>query len=195
MTKFETIRYEKEEKVAKVILDRPEAFNSFTPVMLGEIARALKAAERDAEVRAVALTGEGKAFCAGQDIKSVDEDIDYGNLLRDNYHPMLKTLEGMPKPVVAAVNGVAAGAGWGLALAADYRIVKPESKFVSAFMGIGLVPDCGFMYILPRLVGYAKALEIATIGKPISGEEAQQLGLATEVIEAKEWEAGVTAFA
>lgn len=116
-------------------------------------------------------------------------------MLTNNYHPMLRTLTTVTKPVVAAVNGVAAGAGMSLALAADFRLVQPDTKFVSAFISIGLIPDCGFIYTLPRLVGYAKALEIATIGRPITGEEAKSLGLATEVIDSAEWDAGVTVFA
>lgn len=194
MGKYETIRYEKKDTVARITLNRPEAFNALTPVMNREITDALKAAEKDQEVRCVVITGEGKAFSAGQDIKNVEAGMDYGEFLQKNYHPMVKTLQSISKPTVATVNGVAAGAGMSLALATDYRIVKPESKFVSAFLGIALVPDAGFMYILPRLVGYAKALEIATLGKPISGEEAVDLGLASEVIDANEWEEGVENF-
>jgi 2-(1,2-epoxy-1,2-dihydrophenyl)acetyl-CoA isomerase len=192
---LETIRYEIDQAVATITLNRPDAFNSFTPVMLVEIAGALKQAEQDVSVRAIVLTGAGKAFCAGQDIKSIDENIDYAALLQENYHPMLRAITRTTKPIIAAVNGVAAGAGMSLALAADFRLVKPKTKFVSAFLGIGLIPDCGFMYILPRLIGYAKALEIAAIGKPISGEEAVKLGMATELVVEEEWEEEVGRFA
>ncbi len=194
MGKYETIRFEKKDTVAKIILNRPEAFNALTPVMNREITDALKTAERDQEIRCVVLTGDGKAFSAGQDLKSVEVDMDYGSFLRKNYHPMVNAFQSISKPTVAAVNGVAAGAGMSLTLLTDYRIVTPKAKFVSAFLGIALVPDAGFMYILPRLVGYAKALEIATIGKPITGEEAVQLGLASEIIDAAEWEEGVENF-
>jgi len=194
MENFETILYEEADAVATITFNRPKAFNAFTAEMKKEITQALKMAERDAEVRAIVLTGAGKAFCAGQDIKSVEPSTNYGDLLREHYHPMVRALDAVSKPVIAAVNGVAAGAGMSLALAADFRLMKPESRLVSAFLGIGLVPDAGFMYILPRLVGYAKALEIAALDKPISGEEAVELGLATECIAAEEWEAGVQKF-
>ncbi|MEI3607630.1 enoyl-CoA hydratase/isomerase family protein [Pseudogracilibacillus sp. SE30717A] len=194
MGKYETIRYEKKDAVAKIILNRPDVYNALNPVMNREITDALKTAERDQEIRCVVLTGDGKAFSAGQDIKSVEVDMDYGSFLRKNYYPMVNTFQSIPKPTVAAVNGVAAGAGMSLTLLTDFRIVKPEAQFVSAFLGIALVPDAGFMYILPRLVGYAKALEIATIGKPITGEEAVKLGLASELIDATEWDEGVENF-
>lgn len=194
MVDYETIRYEVKDSVATIYLNRPEAFNSFTPQMNKEVAIAFKSAERDTEVRAIVLTGEGKAFCAGQDIKTIPEDLDYGKLLEESYHPMMKALRGVTKPVIAAVNGVAAGAGMSLALACDFRLVTSKTNFVSSFLSIGLVPDSGMMYTLPRFVGYAKALEITTLDQPIKGEEAKELGLATEFIEIDEWESRVEAF-
>lgn len=194
---YETIRYEKKDAIGTITLNRPESFNALTPVMNKEITKVLQVAERDSEIRCILLTGEGKAFCAGQDLKTVDQgqDTDYGQLLRENYHPMVKAFQTGTKPTVAAVNGVAAGAGMSIALAADFRVVTAETKFVSAFMGIGLVPDAGFMYILPRLIGYAKALEIATVGRPVTGEEAVRLGLANEMIATDDWEEGVRLYA
>lgn len=195
MEKFETIQYKQKEAIATITLNRSDSFNSFTPVMNKEIIQALKKAEKDTEVRCIVLTGAGKAFCAGEDVSNVDADTNHASFLRERYHPMVKTLKSTTKPTIAAVNGVAAGAGMSLALAADFRLVRRETKFVSAFMGIGLIPDSGFIYILPRIVGYAKALEIATIGKPITGEEAVELGLATELVDSAEWEEGVREFA
>lgn len=188
---FTTICYEIKDSVAWIVLNRPEAFNSFTPDMNREITKAVQTADRDDNVRCIAFTGEGRAFCAGQDIKTVNEDTDYAALLRDYYHPMARAIKKVSKPTVAVINGVAAGAGMSLALAADFRVVHEKSSFVSAFMGIALIPDSGFIYTLPRLVGYAKALEIATLDKPISGEQAVELGLANELFEFDNWDESV----
>ncbi|GEL77020.1 enoyl-CoA hydratase/isomerase family protein [Tenuibacillus multivorans] len=191
---FQTIVYDVNQGVATVTLNRPSAYNAFTEEMNQEITQALKQASRDDDVRCMVITGSGKAFCAGQDLQGVDENTNHATFLRERYHPMLKALKAMPKPVVAAVNGTAAGAGMSLALACDFRLVKPGVKFVSAFMNIGLIPDSGFIYQLPRLVGYAKAMEIAVLGKPITGTEAYELGLATEVFEAETWDESVSKF-
>ncbi|WP_079528082.1 enoyl-CoA hydratase/isomerase family protein [Halobacillus hunanensis] len=191
---FETITYEQSKGVARIVLNRPSAFNAFTEVMNKEIIKALKTASKDSEVRSIVITGEGKAFCAGEDLGGVDENTNHADFLRNRYHPMVKAIKQTEKPIVAAVNGTAAGAGMSLALVADFRLVQPETKFVSAFMSIGLIPDSGFLYMLPRLIGYAKALEVAVLGKPITGEEAKELGLATEVIQSSEWEDGVAQF-
>lgn len=192
---FQTILYKKRNGVATIGLNRPASYNAFTEEMNKDIINALKLASKDDEVRSIVITGNGKAFCAGEDLAGVNENTDHGAFLRTRYHPMMKAIKQTPKPIVAAVNGIAAGAGMSLALGADFRLVKPESKFVSAFMNIGLIPDSGFLYILPRLIGYAKALEIAVLGKPITGTEAHQLGLATEIIESSDWEEQVAAFA
>lgn len=194
MEKFITILYDVVDGVAKITFNREKSFNAFTPMMNKEIIAALKQADRDAAVRCIVITGLGRAFCAGEDIGNVDEDTNHALFLRERYHPMVTTLKDVGKPTIAAVNGVAAGAGMSLALACDFRIVHRNAKFVSAFMEIGLIPDSGFIYVLPRLVGYAKALEIAALGKPITGDEAFELGLATEVIAAEEWEEQVVAF-
>lgn len=179
----------------KIVLNRPSSFNSFTEKMNKEIIHALKIAGKDKEVRSIVITGEGKAFCAGEDLAGVDEHTNHAEFLRNRYHPMMRTIKQTPKPIIAAVNGTAAGAGMSLALAADFRLVKPDAKFISAFMNIGLIPDSAFLYYLPRLIGYAKALEVVVLGKPISGEEAVHLGLATELIDQEEWDEKVSAFA
>src|SRR5699024_484053 len=129
---FTEIKYEVKNNAAWITLNRPDAFNSFTPTMIQEVTKAFKQANRDEAVRAVVITGEGRAFCAGQDIKTVDENTDYSALLREYYHPMVEALEKVTKPTVAAINGVAAGAGMSLALATDFRIVHEKSSFVSA---------------------------------------------------------------
>ncbi|WP_106496358.1 enoyl-CoA hydratase/isomerase family protein [Lentibacillus sp. Marseille-P4043] len=192
---FQTIMYQQEDGIATIMLNRPSAFNAFTAEMNKEIIQALKVASKDDDVRCIVFTGNGKAFCVGEDLGGVDEHTNHATFLRERYHPMMKAIKNVPKPIVAAVNGTAAGAGMSLALAADFRLVQPRTKFVSAFMNIGLLPDSGFMYVLPRLIGYAKALEIAVLGKPISGEEAVKLGLATEMIDVDDWEEKVHTFA
>lgn len=192
---FETIKYIENEGIATITLNRPSAYNAFTETMNKEITNAIKIANRNDDVRCIVFTGEGKAFCSGQDLQDVDEDTNHADFLRSRYHPMLKAIKHISKPVVAAINGTAAGAGVSLALAADFRLVQPDIKFVSAFVGIGLVPDAGWLYMLPRLIGYAKAMEITVLGKPFSGREAYEWGLATEVIGPDEWDEKVKAFA
>jgi 2-(1,2-epoxy-1,2-dihydrophenyl)acetyl-CoA isomerase len=192
---YETILYEKEEKIATVVLNRPDAYNAFTDKMNREIVKVLKVATKDEDIKCIVITGAGKAFCSGQDLAGVDENTNHASFLRERYHPMLRALKETPKPVIAAINGTAAGAGMGLAFACDFRLMKSNAKLVSAFMNIGLVPDSGFLYMLPRLVGYAKALEIAALGKPIVAVEAEELGLVTEVIADGEWDIEVAGFA
>lgn len=191
---FETIIYGKDAAIAKITLNRPEAYNAFTAQMNKEIITALKMASKDKAVRCIVVTGSGKAFCSGQDLAEVDEDTNHAKFLRERYHPMLKAMNELPKPIIAAVNGIAAGAGMSFALAADFRLIHPETRLISAFMDVGLVPDSGLMYMLPRIVGYAKALEISVFGEPINGEQAYDLGLGTELI-TTDWEKGVAAFA
>ncbi|MGP4071093.1 enoyl-CoA hydratase/isomerase family protein [Piscibacillus sp. B03] len=191
---FETIKYSEKKGVATITLNRPKAYNAITEVMNKEITKALKVANKNNDVRCIVLTGEGKAFCSGQDLQDVDDNTNHAEFLRTRYHPMMQAIKYTPKPIVAAVNGTAAGAGMSLALAADFRLVQPNVKFVSAFVGIGLVPDSGFLYQLPRLIGYAKAMEVTVLGKPLTGDEAYNLGLATELIDSEEWDEKVDAF-
>lgn len=191
---LQTIRLDMQDGIATITLNRPDAFNALTETMTSELTQTFKRLSKASDVRCVVITGAGKAFCAGEDLQGVTDDTNYAALLRERYHPMLQALKKISQPVVAAVNGVAAGAGMSLALACDFRLVHEKTSFVSAFVNIGLVPDFGMMYTLPRLVGYAKALEAIVLGKPIDGEKAVDLGLATEWIETGEWEAGVGAF-
>ncbi|MDY0409609.1 enoyl-CoA hydratase-related protein [Virgibacillus soli] len=192
---YETIKLVEDEGIATIVLNRAKQYHAFTPTMNKEIIAMLQALDRDEMIRAIVITGSGKAFCAGEDLGGVDDQTDHGEFLRTRYHPMVRAMRHVHKPIIAAVNGVAAGAGMSLALAADFRIVQRGAKFVSAFMNIGLIPDSGFIYFLPRLVGYAKALEIATLGETISAEEALALGLATKVVTKEDWEQEVKKFA
>lgn len=192
---FETLLVEKKGKVLTITLHRPKAYNAFTEQMNREIVKALRAATKDERVTCIVITGSGKAFCSGQDLAGVDENTNHASFLRERYHPMLQALKETPKPVIAAINGTAAGAGMGLAFACDFRLMKHNAKLVSAFMNIGLIPDSGFLYMLPRLVGYGKALEIAALGKPLLAEESLKLGLVTEVFDEDEWDDKVEEFA
>lgn len=168
--------------VQTITLNRPEKMNAFTRGMHGEIRAALKEA-RDAEVRAVVITGAGRAFCAGQDLTEFGEGGDVGASLRETYHPNVHALRALEKPVIAAVNGAAAGAGLSFACACDIRIASDAASFVPAFINVGLVPDSGGTYFIAELLGYARAFEWMTSGRKLSAAEAGEWGLVSEVVE------------
>jgi 2-(1,2-epoxy-1,2-dihydrophenyl)acetyl-CoA isomerase len=174
--------------VATITLNRPDALNSLTVPMKQELLRVLRAAERDGAVRAVILTGAGRAFCAGQDLRERLQPgaAPLGVELRERYNPIIAAMRSMPKPIVGAINGVAAGAGASLAMACDLRIASEAASFALAFGRVGLVPDSGATWFLPRLVGEAKAAEIALLGDPVPAAEAVRLGLVSKVVPADE---------
>ena len=182
-TPFETIVYDvNAQGVARVTLNRPQAFNAFTGEMLRELARAFRQAAQDAQVRAVVITGAGRAFCAGQDLRANPDALKaLKPWLETMYRPMLQALATVKTPTLAMVNGIAAGAGFSLTLACDFRVASSAAKFVSAFGKIGLAPDCGMSHFLPRIVGLGRALEILGLNRDLSGEEALQWGLANRV--------------
>ncbi|MFF0829312.1 enoyl-CoA hydratase-related protein [Brevibacillus sp. NPDC003359] len=194
---YETILYEVSEGVAVLTLNRPDKFNAFTAVMNKEITDALKQAQKDADVRCIVLTGAGRAFNAGQDLSDVSGggDVDYGGFLRDRYNPMILQFQKTEKPIIAAVNGVAAGAGMSVALACDIRLASEKASFVNAFVNIGLVPDSGGCYFLPRIVGIGKALELAMTGEKVSAEEALRIGLVNQVYPAESFMEDALAYA
>lgn len=192
---FETVKYEVNNQVAWIALNRPEKLNAFTEQLNKDLERAVKQANRDSAVRCLVITGEGRAFCSGEDLAGVKEDMDHGEVLRRRYNPMVMELHKCEKPIVAAVNGVAAGAGMSLALACDFRLLSEKASFIEAFIHVGLVPDAGNLYYLPKLIGHAKALELAVLGEKVSAQMAADLGLATKVIPLDRWEIEVTAFA
>ena len=172
--------------VRTLTLNRPQALNSFTTVMHAQLIGALDAAAADAAVRCVVVTGAGRAFCAGQDLSdpAVAPDPapgakqpDIGALIERCYIPLALRIRSMPVPVVAAVNGVAAGAGANFALGCDLVIAAPSASFIQAFARIGLVPDCGGTWLLPRLVGRARALGLSMLGDRVSAAEAERIGL------------------
>lgn len=191
----ETVTYEVKNKVAWLTLNRPDQLNAFTETMNKEIIQYLKTAGRDGQVRALVITGAGRAFCAGEDLKSLDENAELGEIIRTRYTPMLLELTKFEKPVIAAVNGASAGAGFSLALACDFRIASEKASFLNAFINIGLVPDTGNIYYLTRLVGNAKALELSILGEKIPAHEAEAIGLVTKVVSHEELETETQAFA
>lgn len=192
---FETIQYNVKNGVAWIRLNRPDKLNAFIAQMNREIKEAVKNASKDEEVRCLVITGEGRAFCSGQDLSEVDENMDHGEVLRNHYGPMVKQIRQCEKPIVAAVNGVAAGAGFSLALACDFRLVSEKASFINAFVHVGLIPDSGNLYFLSKLVGQAKAAELAILGEKVSAAEAVEFGLATKLIPAEVFEEEVNSFA
>jgi 2-(1,2-epoxy-1,2-dihydrophenyl)acetyl-CoA isomerase len=174
------------DSVQTITLNQPARFNALSNAMLQGLGEALRTAERDAGVRAVVLTGAGKAFCSGADITefnvSGDNPMDAGEHLRRRLNPLVARMRALEKPLLGAVNGVAAGAGLSLAMACDLRYAAESARFVVAFVKIGLVPDAGLMYFLPRLIGPAKTLELAWSGDPIGASEAYALGMLNKVL-------------
>jgi 2-(1,2-epoxy-1,2-dihydrophenyl)acetyl-CoA isomerase len=186
---YETIKYEIANKIATVTLNRPQALNAFVPQMNKEVLEALKEGERDSAVRCFVITGAGRAFCAGQDLKgrTPEQKGSLGASLREKYNPMIGQIRQTEKIVIAAVNGVAAGAGCNLALACDLRVASEEAKFIQSFVRVGLAPDSGGSFILPRLVGLSKAMELLLLGESIDAHEAQRIGLVAKVFKPEEF--------
>ncbi|MGH6878933.1 MAG: 2-(1,2-epoxy-1,2-dihydrophenyl)acetyl-CoA isomerase PaaG [Rhizomicrobium sp.] len=177
-----TILFDVANGAARLTLNRPERLNSFTVEMHREVAEVLTRVERDEEIRALLITGAGRGFCAGQDLadRAVApgaEGVDLGESLENRYNPLIRRLVELPKPVVCAVNGVAAGAGANIAFAADIVLAAKSAKFIQSFSNIGLVPDSGGTWILPRLAGHARALGLALTGEPLSAGMAESWGL------------------
>jgi 2-(1,2-epoxy-1,2-dihydrophenyl)acetyl-CoA isomerase len=185
---YKTLKLDVTKKVATLTLNRPDRFNAFNDEMSFEMQDALKQITRDAEARAVVLTGEGKAFCSGQDLKDISgkKSRDLSESLYKRYNPIIRAMRNMPKPIIGKVNGVAAGAGCSLALACDMVVASDKASFIEVFINVGLVLDSGSSYFLPRTVGSAKAFELATMGTKVSAEEALQLGLVNRVASPEE---------
>lgn len=178
------VRVERDGPVATVTLDRPDALNALTIPMKVALAESLRSLAEDRAVRSVILTGAGRAFCAGQDLAEREDraaaplDVE----IRDRYIPIVRALRSMGQPVIAAINGVAAGAGAALAFACDLRLAGADARFVLAFGRIGLVPDSGATWFLPRLVGSARAAELALAGDAVDAEAALRMGLVSRVV-------------
>ncbi len=178
--RYETIRYEAADDVVTITLARPDSLNSMNGQMRADLTHALKRAPREA--RAVVLTGMGRGFCAGQDLGDIPDlaDIDLGGLLREEYAPLVTALVECPVPTIAAVNGVAAGGGAHLALSADICIAAESASFIEAYPRVGLVPDLGATWLLPRLAGRARATGMMLLGEPVSARQALAWGLIWE---------------
>lgn len=185
---YEAITYEVSGGVATLTLNRPDALNALDRRITDELHQALADAGADLEVRCLLITGAGRGFSAGADLTQLEdsyrrgEPVPLGDLLRDGYNQIILPIVRMEKPVVAAVNGVAAGAGCSMALACDFRIASEKARFFQAFIKVGLVQDSGASYFLPRLVGFAKAMELALLGDIIDAETALRYGLVTKVV-------------
>jgi 2-(1,2-epoxy-1,2-dihydrophenyl)acetyl-CoA isomerase len=173
----------REGAVQTITLNRPDVLNAFNRALHKALREALKEA-RDPEIRAVVLTGAGRGFSAGQDLKEFGETPDISDALRDSYHPNVLAIRALEKPVIAAVNGVCAGAGLSLACVCDFRIAADNASFVPGFIGIGLVPDAGGTYFLHRLLGASRAFEWMSSNRKLSAAEAHAWGLVSEVVAA-----------
>ncbi len=187
---FEKIKYEVKNGVGTLTFNRPEVYNAFDDLISYEIQDALKQATKDPEVRCLVITGEGKAFCSGQDLKAVsgEEKRSFRESLTKRYNPIIRAMRNMPKPIICGLNGVAAGAGCSVALACDYILASKNGSLIEVFINIGLVLDSGSAFFLPRLVGYSKAFELSTLGSKVGAEEALQLGMVNKVVEPEEFD-------
>ena len=179
---YETIRVEAADGVSTITLNRPDTLNSLNAAMRRELLAAIKAAGRDDAVRAVVLTGEGRGFCSGADLRGGVDERAYRRVLTDQYNPLIVAIRELPKPVVAAVNGVAAGAGVSLALACDLVYASEDARFIQAFVRIGLVPDSGSTRTLVRALGRHRAAHLIFSGEPLAAPEARDAGLVNEVV-------------
>ncbi len=182
MTSFETILFSVESGVATLTLNRPDRLNAVTRQMLEEVGAGLDEAARRDDIRVVLLTGAGRGFCSGQDlndraVKAEGAKTDLGESLGQGYNPLIRKLVSLPKPTICAVNGTAAGAGANLALACDIVLAAESARFIQAFSKLGLIPDSGGTYFLPRLIGLPRAKAIAMLAAPVTGSQAADWGM------------------
>jgi 2-(1,2-epoxy-1,2-dihydrophenyl)acetyl-CoA isomerase len=196
MATYETIKLQARDAVALITLNRPDRLNSFTAQMHDELRDALGSL---GDARVVVLTGAGRGFCAGQDLNdravAPGETVDLGETVEQCWNPLVRTLAALPQPVIARVNGVAAGAGANIALACDLVVAAKSAKFIQSFSAIGLIPDSGGTWVLPRLLGQARALGLALTGDPLPAEKAAEWGLIWKAVEDESLDAEVDAVA
>jgi 2-(1,2-epoxy-1,2-dihydrophenyl)acetyl-CoA isomerase len=197
---FQHLLISQDSGVLTITMNRPEVLNAFNDIMLQELNEAIEAAAHDDTVRCIVITGAGRGFGSGQDLKAlaaVRSTTETGKVSEhlQKYHRLIKAIRHMPKPVIAAVRGVAAGISCNLALACDMRIAADDARFIEAFARIGLVPDGGGGYFLPRLVGFGKALELAMLADEVSGSEAERIGLVNKCVPLAEFESVTKTFA
>jgi len=185
---YNCILFEKKEAVATITLNRPDVFNAFNDEQSFELQDALKAAKKDSEIRVLVLTGAGKAFCSGQDLKAIagSEKRSFIDSLHKRYNPIIREMRNMPKPIICKLNGVAAGAGCSLALASDFIIASENASLIEVFINVGLVLDSGSSFFLPRLIGSARAFELSTMGSKVSAKQALEWGMINRCVSAEE---------
>jgi 2-(1,2-epoxy-1,2-dihydrophenyl)acetyl-CoA isomerase len=183
--------------VCILTFNRPNVFNSFNRELAFQLQKAFDETEKNDTVRAIVLTGEGKAFCAGQDLsEATDPDgPELRTIVRDHYNPIIERIRNIEKPVIAAVNGIAAGAGANIALACDITIAKKSASFIQAFSKIGLIPDSGGTFFLPRIIGSQKALALMMTGDKVTAEQAAAMNMIYKAVEDEQFEAEVQFFA
>ncbi len=186
---FETILYDIVDGVATITFNRPSVLNAFNDQMIYETTTAFQQTGRDKAVRCVVLTGNGRGFSSGQDLADVkdrQDDFSLADHLRQGYHRLIKQMVMLEKPIIGAINGIAAGAGCGIALATDIRIASDKASFMLAFSRVGLVPDSGINWILPRMIGYARAYELAITAEKIPATQALEWGMVNRVVPANQ---------
>jgi 2-(1,2-epoxy-1,2-dihydrophenyl)acetyl-CoA isomerase len=197
MTNYQFLRYTCVEGVATISLYRPEVYNALNDEITFELQDALNQVSKDDGVRVVVMTGEGKAFCSGQDLKasSADAKRSFLDSLHKRYNPIIRAMRNLPKPIVCRLNGVAAGAGCSIVLACDMIIASEEASLIEVFVNIGLVPDSGSSFFLPRLVGMARAFELCALGSKIKATEAVSMGLINKAVPAEKLDEAVNELA
>ena len=200
MADFETIQFTEGDGVVRITLNRPDNLNSFTAQMHQEVREVQRSLEQSTTARVIVLTGAGRGFCAGQDlnergVSAGTQSVDLGGTVEACWNPLIRRLTNTSQPVIARVNGVAAGAGVSVALACDIVIAAKSAKFVQSFAAIGLIPDSGGSWILPRLVGQARAMGLALTGEPLPAEKAAEWGLIWKCVEDDQLDAEVDALA
>lgn len=189
---YRFLKFDIADGVATICLNRPEVYNALNDEITFELQDAFKQVAKDSAVRVVVLTGEGKAFCSGQDLKSAKStERSFMDSLHKRYNPIIRAMRELPKPIVGRLNGVAAGAGCSLALACDVIVAAEEASLIEVFINIGLVPDSGSSYFLPRLIGMAKAFELCSMGSKVTAAEALSLGLINKVVSVNELDTAV----
>jgi 2-(1,2-epoxy-1,2-dihydrophenyl)acetyl-CoA isomerase len=194
---FECLLIEKSNGLATITLNRPDVFNAFNDTISYEMQEAMKLMDRDKEVRVVVLTGAGKAFCSGQDLKAIKEVAgkrDLSESLHKRYNPIIRAMRALPKPIICRLNGVAAGAGCSIALACDLIVAAENASLIEVFVNVGLVLDSGSSYFLPRLVGSARAFELSTMGSKVSAQKALEWGMVNKVVPAEELDTAVKSY-
>lgn len=190
---YNSILFDVADGKATITLNRPDVFNAFNDELTFELQAVFKEIAKRSDIRVVVLTGAGRGFCSGQDLKATRDmkDFSFSDSIRRRYNPLILGMRNLPKPIICKLNGVAAGAGCSLALACDMIIASDQASLIEVFVNIGLVLDSGSSYFLPRLVGSAKAFELSTMGSKVKAEEALQLGLVNRVVPHDQLDAAV----